>query len=58
MKYQNWLQWLATTKTALLQTGAFRESTLDSYLSGVRRARPVTIMLSASLMGASYTNFI
>lgn len=42
----------------ILDTGILKPKTLESYKSGTRKARPVTIIAVAQALGARWQNYV
>lgn len=57
--YQDFLSLISApeNRKTLLGSGAFREATIDAYTSGIRRARAVTVLLAAAILGVSWTQY-
>lgn len=59
-KYNLFIQLLANNNNyqQVLQSGMFKKKSLDEYLQGTRKARPVTIMLIARVLGQNYQLYV
>lgn len=57
-KYNYFLDLVRKNFTKLESLGQFKSPTLEAYLTGTRRARPVSIMLIASSLDENWRLFV
>lgn len=57
-KYDLFLQLIKDNFSQLLSDGAFRQTTLEAYIQGKRKARSVTIIAIAAYLGKDWSLYV
>lgn len=57
-KYTLFIQLLSNNYQQVLQSGVFKKKTLEDYLNSTRKAKPVSIILIAKILGQNYQLYV
>lgn len=58
MKYNLFVQLLINNYSQVVRTGIIKEQTLNEYIQGTRKARPVSIILISKILGQNYNLYV